>query len=439
VDQRAIPDPGASRSATPEHVREARTAVLLGAAGLATYWGFVIATAPLYGFELRAVHPVFAGLVLLNVVLAANTRHWLGYRWAAVTYGSVHSIALTVILYLLGGIGLGILFVSYAFPVFHAAMLRAGLSVFVTANVAAGSYAALAWTAHRWTPQALGFVVCGFLLLNFIALYANHYGHHLRRSAERLQQMVAERTAELVQQTRALEAKQEELRAFVHTVTHDLKNPLNSILLLADLARQREGDALAGELRDDLERIERLAGGTEDMLRDLLGLFKVTSAPEEPGWVDLDAVARRVLDDMAPQIAAKRAAIEVGPLPRVWGQPGKLAHVLANLLGNAVKYVPAGRGRIRIDGEAADGQVVVRVRDDGIGIADDYHQAIFELFRRVPDEEQEVDGVPVAGTGVGLALVKRIVEQHGGTVTVESARGAGSCFTVRLPHDGEAG
>jgi signal transduction histidine kinase len=434
----------AAAGAIDEQVHDARQAVLMGAAGLATYWAFLTATADLYDFDLRWVHPLLGAMIAANLVLAASAPRWVSLRWMAACYGSAHTIALTLVLHLLGGMGLGILFVVYAFPIFHAAMFRAGASVFITANVAAASYATLAWVTHRWTPQALGFVACGVLTLNFLALYANHYGHHLRRSAERLQHMVDERTTQLVganraltEKARALEEKQEELRAFVHTVTHDLKNPLNSILLLADLVRQREGGTLSPETRDDLERVERLAGVTEDMLRDLLGLFKVTSAPEEPGWVDLDPVARRVCEQLDPQIAAKGAVVEVASLPRVWGQAGKLGHVLANLLGNAVKYVPAGRGRIRIDGAVTDTHVVVRVRDDGIGIPAEYHETIFDLFRRVPDDEQRVDGAPVAGTGVGLALVKRIVEQHGGTVTVASAPGAGSCFTVRLPREAE--
>jgi signal transduction histidine kinase len=105
-------------------------------------------------------------------------------------------------------------------------------------------------------------------------------------------------------------------------------------------------------------------------------------------------------------------------------------------LGNAVKYVPAGRGEIEVSGTSESGSVLLRVRDNGIGIAQAYHRGIFELFGRVPEQEQTVDGERVGGTGVGLAIVKRIVEAHRGSVTVVSTPGAGSDFEVRMPGGG---
>jgi signal transduction histidine kinase len=315
--------------------------------------------------------------------------------------------------------------------------------VFVTANVSAVSYAVLLWTADGWTNADLGAVLYVFPLLNFLALYANRYGRQLVHLAERLQDLVTERTAQLVAanqemaaKARALEVKQDELKAFVHTVTHDLKNPLNAILLITDMLRQREGHRLTADGRAELERVTRLAGGTEDMLRDLLGLFRITSAPESTGWVSLGVLVMRSLESLEPQISSKAVRVHVDPLPRVWGQRDKLAHVVANLLGNAVKYVPAGRGVVRVSGALENGHVDFAVTDNGIGIPAEYQRRIFDLFRRVPDEEQRVDGQVVGGTGVGLAMVKRIVESHGGTVAVESAPGRGSRFSIRLPTGG---
>jgi signal transduction histidine kinase len=169
------------------------------------------------------------------------------------------------------------------------------------------------------------------------------------------------------------------------------------------------------------------------MIRDLLGLFKITSTPEAPTRVDLRRLTARALESLAPQIAAKGTRVEVGDLPQVWGEEGKLAHVVANLLGNAVKYVPAGSGAVRVSGGRDDGHVVFHVEDNGIGIPAPYHEGIFNLFGRVPADAQRVDGQEVAGTGVGLAIVRGIVGAHGGVVTVESAPGQGSRFTVVLP------
>lgn len=229
----------------------------------------------------------------------------------------------------------------------------------------------------------------------------------------------------------SLQDKADEMRAFVYTVTHDLKNPVTAIGLGADLLLRDERLSPTGA--EEVERIARLAGRTEDMIRDLMELFRVTTAQEESRWVELSAIAGEAVDALAPQIAAKRVAVHVGALPRVWGQPAKLRCVLTNLLGNAVKSVPTGGGRVDIGGESANGTARFWVRDNGIGIASNFHDGIFELFTRVP--KQEVDGAPVAGTGVGLALVKRVVEAHGGLVGVESAPGAGARFWVALPAD----
>jgi len=435
-------------SDTPAYqVSRARTAALIAAAGLATYAVFVAATRNIFLFDLRAVAPLFCGLILLNLLLAATAPHWASWRRTIFVYQALQVVLVTVILHRLGGLLMSILLITYAFPVILTEMFHSDGSVFVTANLCALCYAVLAWLENRQltevgidTSQQIAFVSLAVLTLNFLALYTDRYGYQLRHLARRLQAKVAERTAELTAvnrelaaKARALEEKQEELRAFVYTVTHDLKSPLSAILLIADLLLEREGAGLGAESREDLERIVRLAGGTEEMIRDLLEAFRITSRSEAPRWVELGHVVGQALETLGPQIAAKGVTIDVGPLPRAWGQPRKLTHVVTNLLGNAVKYVPGGRGRVEVSAVAENGSLVLSVRDNGIGIAPAYQRGIFELFGRVPVQEQSVDGEAVGGTGVGLAVVKRIVEGHGGTVSVESEPGRGSRFVVRLP------
>ena len=426
----------------------ARAAALIVAAGMTTLLAFVVATRNVFLFDLTRVLPLLGGLILLNVVLSLTAPRWASWRRAIFVYQVVQIVAFTVILHRLGGLVMGILMITYAFPVIIGEMLldSAG-SVFAIANVCALCFAGMVWVENPSlaelgvdTYQQRAFIVCMFLVLNFLALHTNRYGHQLRNLARHLQEKVAERTnalsaanERLAAQARALEEKQDELRSFVYTVTHDLKGPLSAILLTADLVLQRDGRSLGADGREDLDRIVRLAGGTEDMIRDLLEMFRITSLPEAAAWVDLDRVVAHALEVLGHQVAAKRVAVTVGALPSVWGQPKKLTHAVTNLLGNAVKYVEAGRGRIDVQGSRENGVVALSVSDNGIGIAAPYQRGIFELFGRVPPSEQLVDGRPVGGSGVGLAIVKRIVEAHHGTVSVDSAPGAGSRFTVRLP------
>jgi len=436
-----------------EHrVARARTAALIAAAGLATYFAYVVATRRIFLFDLGRVAPLFSGLIVANLVLAATAARWASYRRAIYVFEAAQVVACTVILHRLGGLVMGILFVTYAFPIILSEILHSDRSVFFIANVAAVSFAAMLWVEHSMLAalgidgrQQVAFVAMAFAILNFLALYADRYGYQLRNLATELQRKVAERTEELTavnralaEKARALEEKQEELRSFVYTVTHDLKAPLSAILLTADLVLQRHGGALTAEGRDDLERIVRLAGGTEDMIRDLLEMFRITSRPEPRVAVDLGALVAEAVETLRPQIAAKGAQVVVGPLPRVRGEQWKLAHAISNLLGNALKYVPAGHGRIEVTSGVDNGFATLSVRDNGIGIPPAYQRNIFDVFGRVPDAEQVVDGAAAAGSGVGLAIVKRVVEAHRGSVDVESAPGRGSCFTLHLPAEERA-
>jgi signal transduction histidine kinase len=186
---------------------------------------------------------------------------------------------------------------------------------------------------------------------------------------------------------------------------------------------------LADPVRSAVTRILRLAGETENMIVDLLGMVRIVSEPEPVETVDLGAITAQALDVLHPHIAARQVRVDVTtPLPAIPGQATKLRHVVANLVGNAIRFVPAETGKIGVSATREGPSVVLSVRDNGVGIPAEYHDAIFEMFRRVPDGNG--DG---AGSGMGLAIVKRIVETHGGQVWVDSAPGAGSVFRVRLP------
>jgi signal transduction histidine kinase len=440
---------------TKAHESQDRASVIVAIFGLSLFaiFGVVVRGTSVLSFQTAPVFGIAVSLALVNVGLALWTGWWRLGPWVAWVYEGFHAFWFTVILYFLGGLQMSAWLPVYGFLVMHTEILRPDASVFVTANLCAMLFAGLGIAEQTGlvTPprvldleltggQRLVFVVWGFLSLNFLALYANRYGHKLRTLAATLDRLVHQRTAgleranaELRQTATALRQKQSELESFVYTVTHDLKNPLSSIVLTADMTLQRDDEPLPPRARTAVERIRASGQRSEDMIRDLLNLFRITSSAEEAADVDLNTLAREAIEDLRPQLGAKAAQLELQPLPTVWGQPRKLSHVFANVLENAVKYVPAGAGHIHVDARIENGAAIVCVRDNGVGIAPEYQARIFDVFGRVPDREQQVDGRNVGGSGVGLAIAKEIVAAHGGHIWVESSPGAGSAFYLRLP------
>jgi signal transduction histidine kinase len=367
-------------------------------------------------------------------------------------------LLVTALIHFLGWTRSLLMLTPYVVVYVNAQLVLSTLGRFVFANATAALYALLLVAEHAgWLarhpallfspPESAAWAwIVGFATwasLNFAALHATLFPSMFEiRSAQlaaanaRLAEQgraLAYANTILAGRARALEQKQAEVQAFTYTVTHDLRSPINNILLIGDLVLAREGSALSAEGRAEVERMVRLASGTEKMLRDLLDSFRTTSTPEPEAWVDLDTLVHEVVETLRGRLDAKQVRLTLHPLPRVWGQAQKLHHVFANLLDNAVKYVRPVAGEVTVSARVEDGAAIIGVRDDGIGIPPEYHEAIFRLFGRVPVVEQDVERAAVAGSGVGLASVKRIVELHGGTVWVESAPGAGSTFFIRLP------
>lgn len=233
----------------------------------------------------------------------------------------------------------------------------------------------------------------------------------------------------LTQATASLARKQQELEDFTYTVAHDLKAPLSAITMTADLLLEAHGAALPDAVRKNVAEIMRRAAETEDMIVDLLRMVRVVTEPEEVETVDLGIITAQAVDMLGPQIAARRVCVQVsGALPSISGQATKLRHVVANLIGNAIRFVPPERGVVRVQASWDGPSLKLTFTDNGVGIPKEYHDVIFEPFRRVPGQEDEHPG-----TGMGLAIVKRIVEAHGGRVLVQSAPGQGSTIAVQLP------
>lgn len=227
---------------------------------------------------------------------------------------------------------------------------------------------------------------------------------------------------------RDLEAKNAELERFTYTVSHDLRSPLITIMgflgHVEDAAARNDLQAL----RSDVERIRQAALKMDRLLSDLLDLSRtghVLSAHEEMSLAD---VAREAADRVHGRLQARGVGVEIDPsLPVVRGDRIRLVEVLQNLIDNAAKFMgDQETPRIRIGARSEQGEIFFFVSDNGMGIDPRYHQRVFELFDKLDPRAE--------GTGVGLALVKRIIELHGGRAWVESPGvGQGSTFLFTLP------
>ena len=245
----------------------------------------------------------------------------------------------------------------------------------------------------------------------------------LAETVRQLQQEIAER--EVV--SSELENKNAELERFAYTVSHDLKTPLVTIkgflgLLDKDLA-VKDMDRAAM----DMAKITQAADTMARLLEELLELSRIGRVVGEPVTCRMAEIARHAMRMTEARIVERGIEVEIDEMPAVSGDMTRLVEVYQNLIENAIKFMGDQQSpRIHIGSRQDDGKTCFFVSDNGIGIADEYHALVFELFERLGQE--------VEGTGVGLTLVKRIVEVHGGEIWIESGGlGHGCSILFTLP------
>ena len=215
-------------------------------------------------------------------------------------------------------------------------------------------------------------------------------------------------------------------------MAHDIASPLGSVI--SQLQTLENG--LAGELNEKqahlVGRARLRVQGIVDLSKDLLDLAKMESGSMgEPEQVNLAGLLQEAVDVHQNQARAKGQSLEVTlppDLPRVSGIPRAVGQVFNNLVSNAVRYTPEG-GSVRVSASSGGGMAVVSVEDTGYGIPPEDQNKIFERFYRVKDANTR----HIVGTGLGLPIVKKVVEEMGGRIELESEPGKGSTFTVSLP------
>ena len=257
-----------------------------------------------------------------------------------------------------------------------------------------------------------------------------------KRAQEEIKASNAHLEARVVQRTAELEAANKELEAFSYSVSHDLRAPLRAINGFAGIVLEDFGPQLPEEARHYLERVRNGGRHMGELIDDLLAFARLSRQPLNRQPVDVTQLVREVLAEVTPAGSGRLIETRVGELPACQGDRVLLKQVWVNLLSNAVKYT---RGRtpaiLEIGGEGDHGETIYFVRDNGVGFDMQYANKLFGVFQRLHRAED------FEGTGVGLAIVQRLIHRHGGRVwaTAEPDRGATFYFSLAGKQDGAPG
>jgi light-regulated signal transduction histidine kinase (bacteriophytochrome) len=239
--------------------------------------------------------------------------------------------------------------------------------------------------------------------------------------------------------TTRLERSNRELQDFAYVASHDLQEPLRKISVFGDRLKAKHGEALGIEGMDYLDRMQKAAQRMQTLINDLLTFSRVTTKSQAFVQVDLQKVAREVLSDVETRIEQSGGSVQVGNLPTIEAEPLHMRQLLQNLICNALKFSrPGVKPLVRVDAFtfseytplAANGMremMQLTVSDNGIGFDEKYLDRIFQVFQRLHNRSA------YEGTGMGLAITRKIVEHHGGQITAKSKPGEGATFIVILP------
>ena len=250
----------------------------------------------------------------------------------------------------------------------------------------------------------------------------------LRASEEKLRESTAQ-----------LERSNRELQDFAYVASHDLQESLRKIVVFGERLKEKAADRLEPETLDYLQRMQKAASRMQNLINDLLTFSRVTTKAQPFTPVNLAEMAGEVVEDLEGRIEMTKGRIELGDLPVIDAEPLQIRQLLQNLIGNALKFRrPEEPPVVRIQAKISSGVLPfapdtpqklceLTVSDNGIGFEEKYLDRIFNVFQRLHTRNE------YEGTGMGLAIARKIVLYHSGTITAKSAPGQGATFIVTLP------
>ncbi|MGI8432075.1 MAG: sensor histidine kinase [Chthoniobacterales bacterium] len=256
----------------------------------------------------------------------------------------------------------------------------------------------------------------------------------LARANDELESRVERRTADLNFANESLQRSNRELEQFASVASHDLQEPLRKIQAFGDRIQTRCAAELGEQGRDYLARMLASATRMRSLIDALLSFSRVTTKAQPFTLVNLETTAEEVVSDLEDRVLRMNGRVEIGPLPTLEADPAQMRQLLQNLIGNGLKFArPNEPPQVEVKSRllpVVDGEIEsceLTVRDNGIGFEEVYLDRIFELFQRLHGRQE------YEGTGMGLAICRKIVERHGGSITAKSALDAGATFLVTLP------
>ena len=264
------------------------------------------------------------------------------------------------------------------------------------------------WRDDAWT-------LCGFLKITRDMTARKQADEKLAEYASRLQ------------------ASNHELEQFASIAAHDLQEPLRKIEAFSERLQIKSKD-LDDQSRDYLHRIVNSAHRMRDLINDLLGYSRISTKAQPFSQVDLGEIASAVISDLEGRIHQTGGRVETGVMPTIEADPLQMRQLFTNLIANALKFRrPEAAPVVRISAAARGQKVTIWFSDNGIGFDEIYLDRIFDVFQRLHGRQE------YEGTGMGLAICRKIVERHGGTITAQSKPGEGATFIVTLPRKHQEG